>query len=410
MPNELNVTLENVTLQAFEAWGPPGVATFAIAVEEGATVELQWQTDIIKSLSGLEQRASVLAKPRQSYKFESLLSDADHRRLLSTLAGEAAAAPVFLLGLAHEAIPILSSTSTTIVTTGLTLCDWAVGGQRVVVRGSDGTLGTAVVQGATGATLTIDEDLTAIAKYGAEVMPAMAVYLDADQGLARYPVNAGRWELVARAALAGFAPGSVVGTGAIVNTFDGLPVWDLGNALELAEQPLYSGAELVDLGGRISMLASYDAADWGRALRLEGKDRADWQFLKKFLDTIQGARRAFLLPTGRPDLEPVGTAGSGTLTIVGPTAGGVDYVGSWFTSLAHRRLRLTTTAGVSAYREVTSCADSGATQDLTLDSGFAGTLAMVEFLEQVRLEDDRVSVSWNGLDFETTMQARVVQR
>ncbi len=86
-----------------------------------------------------------------------------------------------------------------------------------------------------------------------------------------------------------------------------------------------------------------------------------------------------------------------------------DYAGDWFASLAHRRLKLTTTAGVVAYRSVSSCAASTGTQDLVLNASLAGALASVEFLETCRLADDEVTVTFQGPGFETELAANVVQ-
>jgi phage-related protein len=389
--------------------GGAGAATFAMAVEAGASVTYEWKTDITTSLSGLEQRAATRAKPRQRYAFSSLLSDAQHRAVLETLAEHAVEAPLFLLGLAFEDLVVVSSTTGAITTHGLSLCDWAVPGQRVVVVSPAGVTGEAVVQATVGAAINVDADLTAVAVEGARIMPAMGVYLDPDQALGRHRARLGRWDLSARAERNGFAPGSTVGTGATVTTFDGLAVWDVGVGGRFAAQPLHAGSSIVDLGGRISTLQAYSRASWSRAVQIQG-ERTRWQWFKAFLHAVQGCRAAWLLPTGRPDLVPVGDASSGTLTIVGPTAGGVDYAGVWFPSLAHRRLKLVKADGSVAYREVSSCADAGATQDLTLDSALAGALSRVEFLEQVRLESDEVTVTWDGVRFEATLGARVVQQ
>lgn len=386
--------------------GGAGEATFAMAIEAGATVTLEWKTDITTSLSGLEQRAACRAKPRQRYAFSALLSDAQHRAILSTLAGSAVEAPLYLLGLAFEDLTVVSSTTGSITTHGLTFCDWAAPGQRIVVVSPAGVLGEAVVQEAIGATINVDNDLTAVAVEGARVMPAMGVFLEPDQALGRHRAAMGRWDLSARAQLNGYAPGSTIGAGAMVTTFDGLAVWDAGVGERFAAQPLHAGSSIVDLGGRVSTLQAYARASWGRAVRIMGR-RADWQWLKAFLHAVQGRRKAWLLPTGRPDLVPVGDASSGTLTVEDDAA----YVTAWFPSTAHRRLKLVKADGSVAYREVSACADNGdGTQDLTLDSALAGALARVELLEQVRLESDSVTVTWEGPRFEATLGARVVQQ
>lgn len=391
------------------AFGGAGVATFAMLMEAGATVTLQFGTDVKKMLDGTEQRASFRAKPRQRYAFSSLLSDAQHRKLLSTLAGNAATAPLFLLGLPYEEQTVVSSTSTTITASSLDYSDWKAPGQRIVVVSPAGVQGEAIVQSAAGAVLTVDQDLTAVATRGARVMPAVGVYLEPEQAISRHKVKLGRWELAARMERNGFA-GGAVGTGASLTTFDGLAVWDAGVAHAVAAQPLMAGYSIVDLGGRISAIGSYDHPDWGRGVRIDSGGRAAperWAWLKKFLDSVQGMRKAFLLPTGRPDLVPVGTAASGTLTI--DSANGVDYVNDWYPSLAHRRLRLVRTDGTFGYRSVSSLADNGSTQDLVLDSAFTGTLDRVEFLETVRLASDEVTVKWRGYGFESALIANVVQ-
>lgn len=391
--------------------GGAGAATFAILVEEGASVRYSWKTVIRKAWSGLETRAAVLAKPRQRYEFATILTDAQHRRVLSTLAGNAADAPLFLLGISYEALPVVSSTLTTVTVNSLAFCDWAVEGQRVVVRSADGELGEGVVQFTTGATIALDVDLTAVAGPGSEIMPAMGVFLETEQALSRYAVNAGTWSLVAYAERNGFAPGSVVGTGATVTTYDSLPVWDRGVALEEAAQPLLTGAELVDLGARIGALGNYDVVDWGRAIRIESSSRDDWQWFRLFLDTVRGQQVAFLLPTGRPDLVPIGDASSGALTVEGPPVDDApDYASDWFPSLAHRRIKLVKTDGTIAYRTVIACTVGTGTQELTLNSALAGALERVELLETVRLDSDEVMVKWSGWSFEATIGARVVQQ
>lgn len=386
--------------------GDAGAATFALAVELGATVTWSWQTDIISSLSGLETRAASRSKPRQKLAFSTILTDAQHRATLATLAINAVDAPAFLVALPYEDLTVVSSTSSTVTVHTLAYCDWAVAGQRVAVMSPTGVIGEAVVQWMSGSTIGVDADLTAVAVEGARIMPCVGVHLEAEQGISRWQVKLARWDLAARAILNGYGATSTVGVGATVATFDGLPVWDRGVAKREADQPLMSGVELADLGGRISSLPSWTRAAWSRAMRIASHRRAEWQWFKLFLDTVQGRRGAFLLPTGRPDLVPVGDASSGTLTV----EAAADYVGAWFPSTAHRRLKLTKTDETFVYREVTACSDAGATQDLALDSAVTGALAKVELLEQVRLERDEVSVTFGSHGFEAGLSARVVQQ
>lgn len=385
--------------------GPAGVATLCLLPEDGARVTYTWQTDVIRSYSGREQRRAVLARPRQRYEFELLLDDARYREILTLLAGSAAAAPTFLLGLPYEAVLVAGASPTTIETHGLSLADWAAPGQRVIVLAADGaTYDEAVVQAVGTETLAVDADVTTVAAPGALVMPGVPVLLEAEQSLDRHPVELGRWRLAARGTRVAYA-GGAVGVGATVETFDGLPIWSAGNALDVAAQPALTGAALVDLGGALTSRGVLAVPEWGRALRIErGNDRGGWQWLKAFLHAIRGAQHRFLAPTYRPDLVAVGDASSGTLSVE------PGYLASWYPSLAHRRIALRLAGGGTAYRRVLAVAAAGAVEELALDAPVSGAIERVEYLEQVRLEGDDVSVAWTGDGFAAELTARVVQQ
>lgn len=390
--------------------GPAGSTTIALDVEHGAMVTYEWQTDVMKAWSGLEQRMGLLGKPRQRYELDVKLSDAQYRRILSHLAGSAHQGPLFQLGLAYEEF-ILSedATATTLTFESLASCDWNEPGQRiVVVHPETGATMDAVVQSSAGASITVDIDVTAVAVAGARVMPAMGVYLDPDQNVDRYRVRLGTWSIRTRAARFRFGYAGEPGKGATVNSYDGFPVWDVGvNTDTLRPESILTGVDVVDLGSSIAAIQAYGRPDWRRQIRIESSATEAWQWFKKFLDTVNGRRVAFLLPTGRPDLVPIGDASTGTLVIASTEN---DYVADWWPSVAHRRLRILLADGTSAYRTVDAATDNGnGTQDLTLDSSLAGTIDRVEFLETVRLDTDRISVGWQGVTFESAFDVRVVQ-
>lgn len=392
--------------------GPLGAATFAMLLEQGAKVTYSWQTPLNKAWSGLEQRIATLGAPRQKYEFATHVNDTQLRSLLNALVANAPAAQPFLLGLSFEEISILGASQGTTLSTGSTSsADWLVAGQRAVVLSADwSTITNCVVQSFTSNTITVDVAIAVT--NGARIMPAMEIFLDAQQSFTRYAVNAGRWNLNARAVQFGFAGSLTMGVGATVVTHGGIPVWDHGIVANDANaQPLFAGNRLADAGALIANISSYPISDWGRQLRIESDYIADWQWLKAFLSTVRGRQVAFLVPTFRPDLTPIGDASSGTLKVVGPpNANAPDYAGIWFGSLAHRFVALTTAAGV-AYRQVVSATNNGdGTQSLQLDSALSGALSMVSFLEQCRLENDDIEVTWNGAVFSCDISARVVQQ
>lgn len=192
----------------FDGYGPSGVYTLMLDLQVGFTVRWGWLTDIIKTRSGLEQRISRNDSPKQSYSGDALLFDDNPRTIRAKLARYAAIGSQFLLGLPHEELTIRASSSGTTVYVhagALALVDWAKPGQRVVLARAGASL-DAVIQSTTSNTIELDVTPGALGLVGGRIMPAMAVYLEPQQNFARYPTNAERWNLDARAAIFDFAP------------------------------------------------------------------------------------------------------------------------------------------------------------------------------------------------------------
>jgi uncharacterized phage protein (TIGR02218 family) len=188
---------------------PAGAAAFVLA--ENVTVTLGWRSGLFKSWSGLERRSNLKDDPAQFYDGSALLVGRDSRATRSRLARYAALGLPFSLGLAYESAAIIAdSTGTTVHVSTTARLDWAVVGGRVLVRRFTGTVYDnveTVIAAVTATTIEVTATLGSVGARGAEIMPTMAVYLDARQGFARYtpaePVE--RWSLKARAAIAGFA-------------------------------------------------------------------------------------------------------------------------------------------------------------------------------------------------------------
>lgn len=391
------------------AIGAAGAATFATAFDGDVSITHSWRTDVLKSWSGLEQRTSLLAKPRQRYEFEALLREDQQRLILATLAQYGAAGSLFYLGLAHEALPIASATSSTVACFDLSTCDWAQDDQRIVVVAGALQAETWITSVSSN-TLNVNDDLTAVASIpGAYVMPLMGVRLDPQQALPRYERKLARWKLTALAERFRYGATGEPGVGASVTTYDSLPVWDRGVPIEgMRDEALLSGVSIVDLGGSIASVGNYTNADWSRRLGFVSQKPAEVQWLKKFLDTVKGSWKTFLLRTYRPDLIAVGDASSGTLTI---DSSAQSYVDSWWPSLAHRRIAIVLDDNSVNYRTVESTGGGGSTEDLVLDSSLAGTISRVELLETVRLDSDEVTLTMGrGRVVRAQMGATVIQQ
>ena len=160
--------------------GPAGTV-LAMEWETGAQISYSWLSPVSKTMSGLEQRMASMRMPRETYRFFTELTDAQQRYILSKLTGDGPSAPVWLLGLQHEAITVMSSTSS-IITVGNTIlnyCDWARKGQRIVVLHKDGItyLEGLITSTPGGGQINVNVDMTSVAVEGAQVFPLMAVFL-----------------------------------------------------------------------------------------------------------------------------------------------------------------------------------------------------------------------------------------
>ncbi len=105
---------------------PEGVATFAMLIEAGLTVTYAWQTDIFKSFSGKERRASVLDAPRQTYNATAVLIDDAVLTTRTELASSASTGSVFMLALPYEGVTISETSSGNIIPVASTaaLASW----------------------------------------------------------------------------------------------------------------------------------------------------------------------------------------------------------------------------------------------------------------------------------------------
>jgi hypothetical protein len=389
------------------AVGPSADLATQLEIEDGASVTYSWRTTIIKSSDGTEQRISRRAKPRQRYDFTARLSDAQQRLVQQRLARDAHRGIEMLLGLSYEELPIAEGSSgTSVAVYSLAHCDWDEPGQRAIIIHPDGNSLDVIVQSSSGTTIVVDVDASAFAVEGARIMPAMSVLLEPDQAMSRWRVNTGEWEIAAHSRQFRFGTAGVVGTGATLTTHDGMPVWDWG-VLSKGQRAegIRSGTEILDGGGAIGSLARYAQSDWPRNVSIESDEIEDWQWFKLFLDTVNGMRVAWLLPTGRPDLVPVGDASSGTLTI------NAGYLDSLWPSMAHRRVKIVLASGTIAYRTISNAVDNlDGTEDLTLNAAVAGTIARVELLETVRLDTDDIKVAWTSWEFSSSFPVMAVQQ
>lgn len=396
--------------------GPEGAALLAWdPASSGARQTLEWRTGILKSQDGYERRVAHLQTPREGYQLSLWLGEGPMRAVRSRLLRDPDA--VFLLPLFPEALTAfaVSGTSVTLSSTALALADWAVPGQRIALAHGD-TFEEFTLQTATGDTVTLDVAPTATFPANlTALVPLAHVILEDGQGVGRYRVEGGRWEVAARAVYLANA----YGTGAAAETT--LTVSGTVRRIVtprpvpsgLTQEQTSAGLEVLDYGGARENAWQRSVADIARTYDFTVQNAADRQFWKDHLFAVRGPQTAFLMPTWASDLlvhtNPSGT----TLRVYNPTGNpaALNYVTDWWPSVAHKQLQLVATDGTIYYRTVTAAVDLGdGTQNLTLGATLTATLAQVSFLELVRLAADRVEWQWSGHTARLSLPMLVVQR
>jgi hypothetical protein len=387
----------------------PGGALLAWDVDSAVQQRYVWRTSILKSWNGYERRVAMLDKPREDYTLGFELGNT----ALQGIRGRLLTSPdgVCLVPVLPEALTVfgLSGADVTVSASALALVDWAVAGQRVVLLNGD-TFEEHTLQSAGGSTITIEATPTgSFPAHVSAIAPLAHVILEDGQGVARFRVNGGRYELAGR----GLFVGGTFGTGAAA--FSTLTVQSVARnivtqrplAPGLAQEQSAAGIEVLDFGGARDVEWSRTAGDLVRSYDFLITDDADRQWWKAFLYAARGRQAAFLMPTWGDDLR-VHTNPSGTTLRIYDEP---EYAATWFPSLAHRQLQLVATDGTIHYRTVTAAADLGdGTQALTLGATLTATLASVSFLELVRLQSDTVGIEWSGSTGRLQLTVQTIQR
>ncbi len=235
---------------------PETVGLFLL--ESGSRLTLTYRTAIHKSYNGRERRAGLIDDPHQRFDGPARLNNAETRARRALLARYAAQGLPFSLAMPWEALTVKAeSTGTTVAVHSTALSDWVVVGARCVVTHATYGSMEGVVQSSTSTTITLDVTLGSVGSLGAMIMPTIQVFLDAQQQFARYPVNAERWTLGARAAVAGLSSSALKASLALEAPLTNSGVLD-GMRLEA----ITAGAD----GNLISVTQSDDALTSGGEL------------------------------------------------------------------------------------------------------------------------------------------------
>lgn len=135
----------------------------------------------------------------------------------------------------------------------------------------------------------------------------------------------------------------------------------------------------------------------------------DWDWWRLFADYCKGSCQPFWAPTWRQDFDLTTAPVSGGATL---TFTGTDYASIYFPNAPFRGLMITTAAGI-AYATVTSAVVSGGnsavvfTPALPAGAGWSTVLG-VSMLQKSRIADDKVVCYHGGLDTQLQLNIRTI--
>jgi hypothetical protein len=186
---------------------PTGVQLGALVLEVGLSVTWSWSTAIEKSYDATEKRAALVEDPAMRVEGAVLMAGDLMRLSRARLARYAARGEPFLFGLPWEALAIRAkSTGAEVAVWTTARADWALPGMRVLVSHRHYGAKYGTIQSVAAQSITLDTSLGTIGSLGAQIMPILPLFLDAQQAFARYPDgDTEHWQVKARNASAGFS-------------------------------------------------------------------------------------------------------------------------------------------------------------------------------------------------------------
>lgn len=356
-----------------------------IAPQEPTRYELEWRTNVLRSLDGTEQRAALSLRPQWRLDYDFSLDNAEYRRLRTWLFNNTAeqfVIPLWAEGQKFD--PVSSGVGS--LTGDFEFFDLVNQQDEVYLRAPDGTDEYLSVTAIDDTTITLNGTTANAYPEGSRVFPALRCYLEDGSRTRKQPRSLSEWNMRARAT----KPRQSQGRGALVNTYQSLTILDR-RPLSDAES-FDAGLEYQDVGTFVGVTASEEWAQVGRGHRFSGHGRQDRQFFRKFIDTVVGMREPFYLSTYRKDLVLTDTPAQGNSFIL--VEKDPAYNTEWWDHAGHKDIELEDSAGQLIRRRVNSIIVNPSNLSLNIDSplpvGDYSTGNRVSFLELCRLGSDVV--------------------
>lgn len=376
------------------------------------TENLVYNTQILTSHNGTEQRISFRDAPRVSYSLSYLLRDDVAARkkkadLLERLNQE------FLFPRWHEGVVVTQEVAVSGVNIfgDFSLSDIDEDQFVIIYNPLESQYHTAGVSNKTDSQITLNTGMPFTLPRGSVVYPLDFGYHRDGAAIGRYPVNASEYRLTFwRERLE-----KLGGYGATINYHNGVPLLEqvpLND--ELLEEAANQMIEVIDYDNTWDQFTRKPVASLGGARKFWIETAQERQYWKKFLDTVCGRREPFYLCSNRVDLFIAETPipASFSIVIVNDKATtGYDWITDYQNSKAHQTLKFTSSIGVF-YRTVESVnfTETGNVR-LTFTQALPGamfTVSLLQFMEKVRLDSDTVVLRHYYTHSEIDLSVRTV--
>ena len=375
------------------------------AEADGDVVEkLLFDTAVIRTPGGQEQRVSTRAVPRQQFEltFSLLTSQKERQRLLSMLFSRQAA--TIGLPLWHESLFLTAAVSagaTSIPVGDTSATDWRVGGIVALRKAGAAGYEALPIASITGTTIELSEPTTLSYAAGDAAAPLRFVQLTTDLSGSRPP--SGLENVQALALCVDNATGAPTGDTSGYSSFGGRLFLDDLNLVfsESMREGWRQSLVQFDPASGLPFQASDEATHLHAfELSFSCHSRAElWKF-RRLLYALRGRAVSFWAPVRADDLIATQNLASGASTITVENVGYANFVAA---KQPRATFRITFADGTALIRSITTAAVlSSAEEQLTLDASWPANrtvseIARVEWLELVRLDSDEIDIHHTDL-------------
>lgn len=376
------------------------------------TETLAFSTDILKFMSGKEQRVAVRAFPRSIFEWEFFFEDGVERATLhNKLFGSLV--ETFGIPIWHEMTQLTaegSSGASTITVASTDYADYRAG-SLVAIWTDYQTFDVHEIDSFTSTTITIDSTLSQTFPVGAKVMPVRLAVIDGVPQGRRFPTADGTVQLRFRTL---DNDANIADTSAF-STFNSKVLLDGCNVVQRELQESYTqDINVLDsVSGDTYQSSTEPNSRRQHGLGISCRTRQSLWEHRQLLHSLRGPQTSFYVPTYSEDLTPIANLTSGTNTLVISNVGYTDEINAVQPRDFIRVVFNDGTASIT--RQILSVVEDSATQEtLTLDDTWASTytadqIDRVEHLAEVRIATDDVRIRHRGVAVPALIQTSVLE-